>query len=86
MQSIHIKTARLIRQFLQDGPFTKMAVSPNGKCLALFTTEGKLWVVSTDFRKNLSEFGTKSKIPPQQLVWLVSLVISIASLSNVLES
>ncbi|RUS27513.1 hypothetical protein BC938DRAFT_483137 [Jimgerdemannia flammicorona] len=56
-------------QLLQQGPFTKMAVSPNGKFLALFTTEGKILVVSTDFQKNLSEFGTKSKIPPQQLVW-----------------
>ncbi|CAG8453383.1 779_t:CDS:10 [Ambispora leptoticha] len=56
-------------QFLQQGPFTKMAVSPNGKFLALFTTDGKLWVVSTDFQKNLSEFPTKSKVPPQQLVW-----------------
>ncbi|KAI8081330.1 Vps16, C-terminal region-domain-containing protein [Halteromyces radiatus] len=56
-------------QFLQQGPFTKMTVSPNGKFLALFTAEGKLWVVSTDFEKNLSEYATKSKIPPQQLVW-----------------
>jgi hypothetical protein len=46
-----------------------MAVSPNGKFLALFTSEGKLWVVSTDFQKNLSEFATKSGIPPQQLAW-----------------
>ncbi|RUS17640.1 Vps16, N-terminal region-domain-containing protein, partial [Endogone sp. FLAS-F59071] len=56
-------------QLLQQGPFTKMAVSPNGKFLALFTIDGKLWVVSTDFQKNLSEFSTKSKIPPHQLAW-----------------
>ncbi|OAD74766.1 hypothetical protein PHYBLDRAFT_124139 [Phycomyces blakesleeanus NRRL 1555(-)] len=56
-------------QLLQQGPFTKMEVSPNGKFLALFTVDGKLWVVSTDFQKNLSEYLTKSKIPPQQLVW-----------------
>ncbi|KAI8327280.1 Vps16, C-terminal region-domain-containing protein [Choanephora cucurbitarum] len=37
--------------------------------LALFTSDGKLWVVSTDFQKNLSEYATKSKIAPQQLVW-----------------
>ncbi|KAI8351246.1 Vps16, N-terminal region-domain-containing protein [Mortierella sp. GBAus27b] len=54
---------------LQQGPFTKMSVSPNGKYLALFTSEGKLWVVSTDFQKNLSEFETKSKVPPIQLAW-----------------
>lgn len=56
-------------QHLTQGPFTKMVVSPNGKFLALFTMDGKLWVVSTDFQKNLSEYATKSKIPPQQLVW-----------------
>ncbi|RHZ79068.1 hypothetical protein Glove_152g21 [Diversispora epigaea] len=56
-------------QLLQQGPFTKMAVSPNGIFLALFTSDGKLWVVSTDFQKNLSEFATKSQVPPQQLVW-----------------
>ncbi|CAG8737332.1 1465_t:CDS:2, partial [Dentiscutata heterogama] len=55
-------------QNLQQGPFTKMDVSPNGKFLALFTNEGKLMVVSTDFSKNLSEFPTKSQVPPQQLV------------------
>ncbi|KAF9114225.1 hypothetical protein BGX27_011427 [Mortierella sp. AM989] len=54
---------------LQQGPFTKMSVSPDGKYLALFTSEGKLLVVSTDFRKNLSEFATRSLVPPQQLVW-----------------
>ncbi|CAG8504867.1 16310_t:CDS:10 [Funneliformis caledonium] len=56
-------------QLLQQGPFTKMAVSPNGKFLALFTADGKLWVVSTDFNKNLSEFTTNFKAPPQQLIW-----------------
>ncbi|RCH85747.1 hypothetical protein CU098_002029, partial [Rhizopus stolonifer] len=56
-------------QHLNQGPFTKMVVSPNGKFLALFTSDGKLWVVSTDFQKNLSEYATKSKIAPQQLVW-----------------
>ncbi|KAF9899141.1 hypothetical protein BX616_003227 [Lobosporangium transversale] len=54
---------------LQQGPFTKMSISPDGKYLALFTSDGKLWVVSTDFQKNLSEFPTKSQVPPQQLVW-----------------
>ncbi|KAI8973476.1 Vps16, C-terminal region-domain-containing protein [Mycotypha africana] len=56
-------------QHLNQGPFTKMVISPNGKFLALFTSDGKLWVVSTDFQKNLSEYATKSKIAPQQLVW-----------------
>ncbi|KAF9437396.1 hypothetical protein BGZ76_000869 [Entomortierella beljakovae] len=56
-------------ELLQQGPFYKMSISPDGKCLALFTSSGNLWIVSTDFRRNLSEFPTESMIPPQQLVW-----------------
>ncbi|KAI8601749.1 Vps16, N-terminal region-domain-containing protein [Dissophora ornata] len=56
-------------QLLQQGPFSKMSVSPDGRFLALFTADGKVWVVSTDFEKNLSEFPTQSHLPPNQLVW-----------------
>ncbi len=56
-------------QLLSMGPFTKMTVSPDGKLLACFTESGLLWVVPIDFSKNLSQFDTKSKIPPEQLVW-----------------
>lgn len=56
-------------QLLTNGPFTKLAVSPTGKILACFTQSGNLNVISSDFSRNLSEFSTKSKIPPQQLVW-----------------
>ncbi|KAI7898789.1 Vps16, C-terminal region-domain-containing protein [Cokeromyces recurvatus] len=64
-----VDSSEVIDQHLNQGPFTKLVVSPNGKFLALFTSDGRLWVVSTDFQKNLSEYATKSKIPPQQLVW-----------------
>lgn len=47
-----------------------MSVSPDGKFLALFTSAGNLWVVSTDFQKSLSEYETGSSVP-QQLVWYV---------------
>jgi len=46
-----------------------MAVTPNGKMLACFTESGNLWVCSTDFQKNLSEFDPKARKPPLQLVW-----------------
>ena len=46
-----------------------MAVSPNGRYLALFTADGKLWVVSADLQKNLTEITTKSESSPDQLVW-----------------
>ncbi|KAI9106064.1 Vps16, N-terminal region-domain-containing protein [Phlyctochytrium arcticum] len=56
-------------QLLTQGPFTSASVSPNGKFLALFTEEGRLWVVSTDFQKNLAEFATNSSTPPLQMTW-----------------
>eukprot|EP01104_Vermistella_antarctica_P013241 TRINITY_DN397_c0_g1_i3.p1 TRINITY_DN397_c0_g1~~TRINITY_DN397_c0_g1_i3.p1 ORF type:complete len:827 (-),score=204.45 TRINITY_DN397_c0_g1_i3:93-2573(-) len=54
---------------LAKGPYTKLAVSPNGTILAMFSQMGVLEVVHTDFSKRLSEFGTKSTVPPQQMVW-----------------
>ncbi|KAI8923450.1 Vps16, N-terminal region-domain-containing protein [Entophlyctis helioformis] len=56
-------------QLLQQGPFTRMALSPNGKFLALFTSDGRLWVVSSDFQNSLAEFRTNSSTPPHQMVW-----------------
>lgn len=56
-------------QHLAVSPIVRMSVSPTGKILACFNANGNLWVVSSDFAKNLSEFPTKSKAAPQQLVW-----------------
>jgi len=46
-----------------------MCVSMDGKLLALFTEKGELWVISTDFQKNLSQYNTHSAVPPEQMVW-----------------
>jgi hypothetical protein len=49
-----------------------MAASPNGKSLALLTTSGMLWVVSTDFQRNLAEFDSTSagaEGPVRQVEW-----------------
>jgi hypothetical protein len=54
---------------IKNGPFTRMTVSPTGKILATYNTQGQLWVVTTDFAQNLSEFSVKNKSPPAQLVW-----------------
>src|SRR5579871_6289698 len=46
-------------QLLQQGPFTHMALSPNGRFLALYTTSngtGRIWVVYSDFQKGISDF------------------------------
>ncbi|RKP05942.1 hypothetical protein THASP1DRAFT_25652, partial [Thamnocephalis sphaerospora] len=42
-------------QLLNEGPFTRVSVSPNGKLIALFTTEGKVSVVTADFQRRLSD-------------------------------
>lgn len=41
---------------LSRGPFSSIVASPNGKLLALLTSDKKLWVVSSDFQRSLSEF------------------------------
>ena len=53
-------------QKLTAGPLRRMSVCPNGKMLACFTHDGFVWVITTDFSKNLSEFPTKSLVPPHQ--------------------
>ena len=54
---------------LAAGPVKAMTVCPNGKMLACFTADGVVWVLTTDFAKNLSEFPTKSHVAPSQLAW-----------------
>ncbi|KAK8870008.1 hypothetical protein IAR55_000578 [Kwoniella newhampshirensis] len=44
-----------IDQRVSRGPFAHIRVSPNGRFLALVTATGSLWVVSSDFGRNLSE-------------------------------
>jgi hypothetical protein len=41
---------------LSRGPFSAIRPSPSGKLLALLTSDLKLWVVSSDFQRSLSEF------------------------------
>ena len=49
----------------------KIAVSPNGKWLALLTGTGLLWIVSTDFQASPAEYDTTSEGlgDARQLVW-----------------
>lgn len=56
-------------KILQDGPFKHVGVSPTGRFVALFTSEGKLWVVSNDFQNKLCEYDSKSRVPPSSLNW-----------------
>ncbi|KAJ6102811.1 Vps16 N-terminal [Penicillium sp. IBT 16267x] len=56
-------------KILQDGPFKHVSISPTGRFVALFTAEGKLWVVSNDFQNKLSEYDSKSRVPPSNVKW-----------------
>lgn len=54
---------------LESGPFKHIAVSPTGESVALFTPDGKMWIVSSDFQNKYSEYDTKSKTPPITMEW-----------------
>jgi hypothetical protein len=54
---------------LDKGPFQHISVSPNGRFVALYTGDGKVWVVSSDFQKRLSEYDTKSHVNPKDMQW-----------------
>lgn len=58
-----------VDQKLQQGPFTNIDVSPNGRFIALYSQDGKVWVVSADLQNNLSEFTTDRGEEPSQVVW-----------------
>ena len=57
---LSVDNLEAVDQRLSRGPFTHMVPSPNGKSLALLTISGMLWVVSTDFQRNLAEFDSTS--------------------------
>lgn len=54
---------------LDRGPFKHLSVSSNGKYVALYTEDGKVWVVSSDFQNRLSEYDSKSKTTPKDMQW-----------------
>jgi hypothetical protein len=54
---------------LQNGPFKHVSVSPTGQFVALFTGEGNVWVVSSDFQSKFSEYDSKVRTPPRTVEW-----------------
>lgn len=65
-------------RFLDIGPFTHIAVSPNGRFCALYTATGKAHVITSDFQTRLSEHNSKSKIPPKYFEWCGNDAVVIA--------
>lgn len=62
-----------VDQRISRGPFIHVSPSPNGKALALLTSSGTLWVVSTDFQRSLAEVETTTVAgaegPIRQVEW-----------------
>ncbi|EAW13214.1 tethering complex subunit VPS16 [Aspergillus clavatus NRRL 1] len=54
---------------LQNGPFKHASVSPTGRFVALYTAEGKVWVVSSDFQSKYSEYDPQSRVTPRTVEW-----------------
>ena len=63
---------------LEAGPFKHMAVSLNGKFIALYTDDGKVWVISSDFQERFSEYESKVKTPPKDLQWCGNNAVALA--------
>ncbi|KAG4306374.1 hypothetical protein PORY_000362 [Pneumocystis oryctolagi] len=64
-----IDEAQNTDQYLQQGPFLDMSVSPNGQFLALQTFQNKIWVISTGFQKSMSEFTLIENEKPLKIGW-----------------
>lgn len=56
-------------RILQNGPFKHVSVSPNGRFVTLYTEDGKVWVISSDFQNKLSEYDSKAKTLPKDVQW-----------------
>ncbi|KAK4633751.1 putative vacuolar protein sorting-associated protein 16 [Fulvia fulva] len=63
---------------LEAGPFRHIRVSPNGKFIALYTDDGKVWVISADFQERFSEYDTKARTPPKDMEWCGDNAVAIA--------
>ncbi|KAE9372373.1 vacuolar protein-like protein sorting vps16 [Stipitochalara longipes BDJ] len=65
-------------RMLDIGPFTHISVSPNGKFVALYTETGRAYVITSDFQNRLSEYDSKSRIPPKDVQWCGNDAVVIA--------
>jgi hypothetical protein len=63
---------------LDKGPFHHISVSPNGKFLALYTGDGKVWIISTDFQQRLGEYDSKVKARAKDMQWCGNDAVALA--------
>ena len=65
-------------RILQNGPFKHVSVSPNGKFVTLYTEDGKVWVIGSDFQDKLSEYDSKAKTIPKDVQWCGNNSVALA--------
>lgn len=54
---------------LPNGPFRYVTVSPNGLYVTLYTEDGKVWVITSDFQTKIGEYESKAKTVPKDVQW-----------------
>lgn len=54
---------------LPNGPFKHISVSPNGRYVTLYTEDGMVWVITSDFQQKIGEYESKAKTPPRDVQW-----------------
>ena len=78
-QTIYVvDTSESEDRILQNGPFKHVSVSPNGRFVALYTDDSKVWVISSDFQNKLSEYESKAKTVPKDVQWCGNNSVALA--------
>ena len=54
---------------LPNGPFNHVSVSPNGMYVTLYTEDGHVWVITSDFQSKIGEYDSKAKTVPKDVQW-----------------
>ena len=54
---------------LPNGPFKYVSVSPNGLYVTLYTEDGKVWVITSDFQNKIGEYESRAKTIPKDVQW-----------------
>ena len=54
---------------LSNGPFKYASVSPNGLYVTLYTEDGKVWVITSDFQNKIGEYEAKARTVPKDVQW-----------------
>ena len=54
---------------LTNGPFRYVGVSPNGLYVTLYTDDGKVWVITSDFQRKIGEYESKARTMPKDVQW-----------------